>query len=108
MPDIVVAKQLRLHDPVVTAGDRVYAICSQNGLFPDSWGGHVPGEMAGVWDHPIKLLDGFWFGLHVDGEIPVRWLSEAHTCRVGPGWTEFVYTLGPWEIVRRDTSPDGI
>lgn len=108
MHDIIAEKQIRLHDPVVTAGDRVYAICSQNGLFPDSWGGHVPGEMVGVWDHPIKLLDGFWFGLRVEAKAPVRWLSEAHTCRVGPGWTEFGYTLGPWEIVRRDTSPDGI
>lgn len=104
----IAEKQIRLHDPVVTAGDRVYTMCSQNGLFPDSWGGHVPGEMAGVWDHPIKLLDGFWFGLRIEAQSHVRWLTEAHTCRVGPGWTEFVYALGPWEIVRRDTSPDRI
>jgi glycogen debranching enzyme len=108
MPDVVVEKQIRLHDPVVTAGDRVYAICSQNGLFPDTWGGHVPGEMWGVWDHPIKLLDGYSFGLRPLAGAPIRWLSEAHTCRVGPGWTEFAYSLGPWEIVRRDISPDGV
>ena len=108
MHDIVAEKQIRLHDPVVIAGDRVYAICSQNGSFPDSWGGHVPEEMWGVWDHPIKLLDGYWFGLRVATNAPTRWLSEAHTCRVGPGWTEFIYTLGPWEVVRRDLSPDGI
>ncbi len=23
-------------------------------------GGHVPGEMGGLWVHPIKLIDGFW------------------------------------------------
>jgi glycogen debranching enzyme len=30
----------------------------QNGAFPDL-GWHVKGEMGGIWDHPIKLLDGF-------------------------------------------------
>ena len=30
----------------------------QDGSFPDL-GWHIEGEMGGVWDHPIKLLDGF-------------------------------------------------
>src|SRR5918992_248420 len=45
--------------PYVTAGDRAYLIGSQDGGFPDL-GDHVPGEMGGLWLHPIKLLDGFW------------------------------------------------
>ena len=44
----------------VTAGDRLYSIGDQAGNFP-SVGFHVPGEMGGVWQHPIKLLDGFSF-----------------------------------------------
>src|SRR5687767_10667252 len=46
-------------EPYVTAGDRAYAIGTQDGDFPDL-GGHTPGEMGGLWAHPIKLLDGFW------------------------------------------------
>src|SRR5579872_5674027 len=42
----------------VTAGDRLYSIGDQAGNFP-SVGFHVPGEMGGVWQQPIKLLDGF-------------------------------------------------
>ncbi|MBV8740927.1 MAG: hypothetical protein JOZ12_04035 [Sinobacteraceae bacterium] len=46
------------HQPYVTAGDRTYLIGTQDGNFPDM-GHHVPGEMAGLWLPPIKLLDGF-------------------------------------------------
>jgi hypothetical protein len=46
------------NQPYVTAGDRAYLIGTQDGNFPDM-GGHVPGEMGGLWLHPIKLVDGF-------------------------------------------------
>jgi glycogen debranching enzyme len=45
-------------EPYVTAGDRAYLIGTQDGNFPDL-GDHVPGEMGGLWAHPIKLIDGF-------------------------------------------------
>ena len=45
-------------EPYVTAGDRTYLIGTQDGNFPDM-GDHVPGEMGGLWLHPIKLIDGF-------------------------------------------------
>jgi hypothetical protein len=45
-------------DPYVTAGDRAYLIGTQDGNFPDL-GEHLPGEMGGLWLHPIKLIDGF-------------------------------------------------
>ena len=46
------------NQPYITAGDRTYIIGTQDGNFPDM-GGHVPGEMGGLWLHPIKLMDGF-------------------------------------------------
>jgi glycogen debranching enzyme len=46
-------------EPYVTAGDRTYLIGTQDGNFPNL-GDHVPGEMGGLWLHPIKLIDGFW------------------------------------------------
>jgi hypothetical protein len=42
----------------VTAGDRLYSIGDQAGNFP-AVGFHIPGEMGGIWQHPIKLMDGF-------------------------------------------------
>lgn len=42
----------------VAAGDRAYLIGHQDGTFPDL-GWHVAGEMGGIWDHPIKLMDAF-------------------------------------------------
>jgi glycogen debranching enzyme len=42
----------------VTAGDRLYSIGDQAGNYP-AVGFHVLGEMGGIWQHPIKLMDGF-------------------------------------------------
>ena len=51
-----------LNTPYVTAGNRVYTVGHQNGSFPDL-GWHVSGEMGGVWNHPIKLLDGYMLSI---------------------------------------------
>jgi len=42
------------HTAYITAGDRVYAIGSQDGGFPEI-GWHVKDEMGGIWNHPKKL-----------------------------------------------------
>jgi glycogen debranching enzyme len=47
-----------LNSPYVTAGNRVYMVGNQDGSFPEI-GWHIKGEMGGIWDHPIKLMDGF-------------------------------------------------
>ncbi|WP_420401127.1 glycogen debranching protein [Flagellimonas sp.] len=47
-----------LESPFVTAGNRVYMVGHQDGSFPDL-GWHIKGEMGGIWNHPIKLMDGF-------------------------------------------------
>src|SRR5487761_1935636 len=60
----------------VTAGDRLYAIGNQAGNFP-SVGFHVPGQMGGIWQHPIKLLDGFRLTL-TDSNTGV--VAHADTC----------------------------
>ncbi|MBX2898494.1 MAG: glycogen debranching protein [Cyclobacteriaceae bacterium] len=54
----IAGKPQYLQSPFVTAGDRVYLVGHQDGSFPDL-GWHVPGEMGGIWNHPIKLMDGF-------------------------------------------------
>ncbi len=56
-----------LNSPFVTAGNRLYMVGHQNGDFPEL-GWHLPGEMGGVWDHPIKLLDGFDLRISADNQ----------------------------------------
>jgi len=57
-----------LNSPYVTAGDRVYMVGHQNGSFRDL-GWHVKGEMGGIWNHPIKLMDGF--------EVTLNWQDQS-------------------------------
>jgi glycogen debranching enzyme len=52
-----------LQSPYVTAGDRVYMVGHQDGSFPEL-GWHIKGEMGGIWNHPIKLMDGFEAALY--------------------------------------------
>ncbi|MDQ2830596.1 MAG: hypothetical protein M3Y74_16315, partial [Chloroflexota bacterium] len=74
---MTIAKSEWLDDPYIAAGDRAYVIGTQDGGFPDL-GVHVPGEMGGVWSHPIKLFDGFW--LRIDD----AWLPDAARFVSGP------------------------
>mgnify|MGYP001824685004 FL=1 len=61
-----------LETPFVTAGDRVYMVGHQDGSFPEI-GWHIPGEMGGIWNHPIKLMDGFQAELFQDEKsIPLQ------------------------------------
>lgn len=62
-------------NPYLTAGDKTYIIGTQDGNFPDL-GGHTPGEMGGVWNHLIKLLDGFWVKM-TDNKGNSCWLENA-------------------------------
>lgn len=66
-----------LNSPFVTAGDRVYLVGHQDGSFPDL-GWHVTGEMGGIWDHPIKLLDGFTASVTAKGNSNSFCLDKAN------------------------------
>ncbi|WP_299212817.1 glycogen debranching protein [uncultured Dokdonia sp.] len=65
-----------LPSPFVTAGDRVYMVGHQDGTFPEL-GWHIKGEMGGIWDHPIKLMDGFEVSI-VKSSDTLK-LDNAHT-----------------------------
>jgi glycogen debranching enzyme len=95
-------------EPYVTAGDRAYLIGTQDGSFPDM-GDHVPGEMGGLWLHPIKLIDGFWAevrDMETGQEIALSACAEfvnypyGNRFRCGP-------MLDSLEIERFQFSPDG-
>lgn len=59
-------KPQNLNTPYNTTGDKLYMIGNQDGTFPDL-GWHVKDEMGGIWQHPIKLLDGFEASLKLNG-----------------------------------------
>ncbi|SHG52324.1 alpha-L-rhamnosidase-related protein [Flagellimonas flava] len=63
----IMGKAEYLDSPYVTAGNRVYMVGHQNGSFPPL-GWHIKGEMGGIWNHPIKLLDGFEGKLTIKGD----------------------------------------
>jgi glycogen debranching enzyme len=65
-----------LASPFVTAGDRVYMVGFQDGSFPDL-GWHIDGEMGGIWDHPIKLMDGFTASVSARGNNESFCLNKA-------------------------------
>ena len=71
-------KQEYLNSPFVTAGDKLYMVGHQNGSFPDL-GWHIEGEMGGIWNHPIKLMDGFSISVREEGGEETFCLDEAHT-----------------------------
>ena len=94
--------------PYVTAGDRAYLIGTQDGNFPDM-GSHVPGEMGGLWLHPIRLIDGFWAEVtDVESNQHIA-LSEGTEFINYPYGNLFRYSavLDSVEIERFQFSPDG-
>lgn len=95
-------------EPYVTAGDRAYLIGTQDGNFPDM-GQHVPGEMGGLWLHPIKLIDGFWAEVTDIATQQHVALSERTEFVNYPFGNRFKYglVLDSLEVERFQFSPDG-
>jgi hypothetical protein len=93
-----------LEHPYVIAGNRVYSVANQHGEFPEI-GWRQPSEMSGVWDHPLKLLDGFWLGItfghsHLaDPSGKIRWLTRANRWRMTPGQVEITYQFPKIEVL---------
>ncbi|MFD2101696.1 glycogen debranching protein [Flagellimonas iocasae] len=71
-----------LASPFVTAGNRVYMVGHQDGTFPEI-GWHIKGEMGGIWDHPIKLMDGF--------DIELRWKDESFLLNKAETFTNYPF-----------------
>lgn len=93
----------------VTAGDRLYTIGNQQGDFP-SVGFHVPGEMGGVWQHPIKLLNGFSLGIKKSGSADLKKLDKADHFKTYPFTSSFSYNLAEenLSIIRTQFVPDSL
>jgi glycogen debranching enzyme len=94
-----------LGSPFVTAGDRVYMIGHQDGSFPDL-GWHVEGEMGGIWDHPIKLMDGFSLNLKEVTGKEAYCLDKADEFINYPFANKHIFRKGDLLIQRTQFVPD--
>jgi glycogen debranching enzyme len=107
--DAIEGKVQYLASAFVTAGDRVYIIGHQDGSFPDL-GWHIDGEMGGVWDHPIKLMDGFAAQLTVQNSKKSFCLDKAEKFINYPMANQhhFAWPLENLEVDRVQFIPDGV
>lgn len=102
----IIGKPNYLASPMVTAGDRVYMVGHQDGSFPDL-GWHIQGEMGGIWDHPIKWMDGFDISLSVDKKKlrlnnAAQFINYPYANKQVFNWEEEGLTIERWQFV-----PDG-
>lgn len=97
-----------LSSPYVTAGNRVYMVGYQDGTFPEI-GWHIEGEMGGIWNHPIKLMDGFNAKIRYNDNDSIP-LDSASTFINYPFGNKHVYPLPDrkLEIERFQFVPDGM
>ncbi|RED92825.1 alpha-L-rhamnosidase-related protein [Marinoscillum furvescens] len=100
----VTGKSDYLSSPYVAAGDRLYVVGHQDGTFPDL-GWHVTGEMGGIWNHPIKLLDGFALSITQDSTYC---LPPALQFINYPLANQHIYQLPDFEVVRTQFVPDSL
>lgn len=98
-------KAAYLESPYVTAGDRVYMVGHQDGSFPDL-GWHITGEMGGIWDHPIKLMDGF--SILILGEDLVWNVSRADEFKNFPFGNLHTFEKDELVLERFQFAPDGM
>lgn len=89
-------KKEYLPSPFATAGDQMYLVGYQDGSFPDL-GWHVSGEMGGLWQHPIKLSDGFVWEI-IDKEGNAVCLDQADQFTNYPLASQHHYSIGEWNL----------
>src|SRR5579864_4661890 len=93
----------------VTAGDRLYSIGDQAGNFP-AVGFHVRGEMGGIWQQPIKLLDGFRLNITDRKTAVSRQLEKADSFITYSFTSQFLYSVPQQnlKVIRTQFVPDKI
>ena len=91
-----------------TAGNRLYCIGNQAGKFP-AVGFHVPGEMGGIWQQPVKLMDGFRFSIvNANSNLSAEPVCDRFVAY--PFLTKFIYSVPGTElrITQSQMVPDNL
>ncbi len=94
-----------LASPYVTAGNRVYMVGHQDGAFPEL-GWHIKGEMGGIWDHPIKLMDGFEAELIMGDEAIAIHKADAFVNYPFANAHHYTFNNQKLRVTRRQFVPD--
>jgi hypothetical protein len=105
LADYAEAARQNFDRPFTVSGRRAYLVGHMDGSFPDL-GHHIPGEMGGLWAPPVKLADGWWFGLRESGQDPAwQWLygeaCRSFTMSPGRASREFSLKVGQNEVSAR-------
>ena len=105
--DLVKTREGDLKAECLVSNTLLYAIGTQDGRFP-RMGWHSPGEMGGIWLHPIKLADGFWLEVKSVRSAESRWLYRAVRYTGGPFWSRYDYqgVPGGLTVERMEFVPD--
>ena len=101
----IAGKAEYLNSPYVTAGDRLYMVGHQDGQFPDL-GWHVEGEMGGIWDHPIKLMDGFMLSINKGNESFCLQKADTFINYPYANVHKYIQAVPDFQITRTQFVPD--
>ncbi|MCD7916280.1 MAG: hypothetical protein LUG96_14165 [Tannerellaceae bacterium] len=66
----------------------------------------MPGEMGGIWTHPVKLADGYWMKIREEGQQEGVWLMEAEEYITYPYGSGFIYNQNDLQVKRFQFAPD--
>ena len=95
-----------LDRPFAVSGRRTYLCGHMDGGFPDM-GHHLPGEMGGLWTPPIKLADGWWFGLSQVDQEDWQWMHgdkcQKFRMETGQADRQFMLEVGQQQIEAEQT-----
>lgn len=81
------------------SGEKMYEIGAMSGDFP-AIGWHIKGEMGGVWAHPMKVLDGFYF--EVEDDEGTWCLTDCRDFSRGFADADFRFEKNGLQVERKD------
>jgi hypothetical protein len=97
--EVKLEKMNRMSTLYYLSGKRMYEIGAMSGDYPQI-GWHIPGEMGGIWAHPIKVLDGFYFEIE-DGVEDWR-LTDCQNFSFSFAYADFHFEKNGLKVERRD------
>lgn len=97
--DIKLEKTDEMSTLFFLSGNKMYEIGGMSGDFP-AIGWHIDGEMGGVWAHPMKVLDGFYF--EVDEGEGSWLLTDCKDFSHGFAAADFRFKKDGLEMERKD------
>lgn len=101
---ITLAAAHDLPAPYFLSGRKLYAIGSTNGKLEPVGAEHLVGEMGGVWAHPVKFLEGWYFAVEDAGGYHDQIHCRAFEGHLSDVQLEFAH--GPLRLLRTDVVAD--